>query len=185
MNYQEFRRRVLKIDGKRTHKVKNSYGVYDAFRYYRINKPKYKKYILTESQYFAIIRSVNTLLSDSLLQNNDIILPSRMGSLEIRKRQTTLKIVDGKLINKLPIDWDKTLRLWAEDYEAYTDRVLIRLEESEIFLIRYNKSKANYNNKIFYQFNANRKLKQRLKDLIKNNEIDAFELWQNNNRVLK
>ena len=65
------------------------------------------------------------------------------------------------------------------------NKTIIRLEEDEIFIINYNKRKAIYNNKMFYQFNVNRKLKQRLKELIKNNEIDAFELWQNNNRVLK
>jgi len=108
-----------------------------------------------------------------------------MGTLEVRKRLGTVKIVDGKLVNNLPVDWDTTLKLWAEDEESYKNKTIIRLEEDEIFIINYNKRKAIYNNKMFYQFNVNRKLKQRLKELIKNNEIDAFELWQNNNRVLK
>ncbi len=108
-----------------------------------------------------------------------------MGLLEVRKRQTNIKIVDGKLVNNLPIDWDRTLKLWAEDKESYNNKTLIKLEEDEVFIINYNKKRAIYNNKMYYQFNVNRKLKQRLKELIKNNEIDAFELWQNNNRVLK
>ena len=108
-----------------------------------------------------------------------------MGILEVRKRPATIKIVNGKLVNNLPIDWDTTLKLWAEDEESYKNRTIIKLEEDEIFIINYSKRTAIYNNKIYYQFNVNRKLKQRLKELIKNNEIDAFELWQNNNRVLK
>lgn len=185
MDYAEFRRKVLKLGEKRNHKVKNSYGVYDAFKYYRKIKPKDKKYILTESQYFSIIRNINNLLIENLLHNNDIKFPSRMGSLEVRKRQTNIKIVDGKLVDNLPIDWDRTLKLWAEDEESYNNKTLIKLEEDEVFIINYNKKRAIYNNKMYYQFNVNRKLKQRLKELIKNNEIDAFELWQNNNRVLK
>lgn len=183
MTYEEFRRNVLKIDGQRNHKVKNSYGVYDAYKYYRKIKPKGKKYILTDSQYFSIIRTTNNLLAEELLSSNDVKFPLRMGKLELRKKEKVLKIVDNKLINTLPIDWDRTLRLWAEDEECYRDKTLIRLEESEVFLINYNKGLCNYNNKIFYQFNVNRTLKQRLKDLIKNNEIDAFKLWQNNNRA--
>ena len=35
MKYEEFRRKILKLCEKRNHKVKNSYGVYDAFKYYR------------------------------------------------------------------------------------------------------------------------------------------------------
>ena len=38
ITYEEFRRNVLKIDGQRNHKVKNSYGVYDAYKYYRKNQ---------------------------------------------------------------------------------------------------------------------------------------------------
>lgn len=185
MDYDNFRKIVLKLHDNRKHKVKNSYGVYDAFKYYRKHKPKDKKYILTESQYFQIIRNVNNLLVDSLLQNNDIRFPQRMGILEVRKRPATIKIVNGKLVNNLPIDWDTTLKLWAEDEESYNKKTLIKLEEDEVFIINYNKKRAIYNNKMYYQFNVNRKLKQRLKELIKNNEIDAFELWQNNNRVLK
>ena len=35
MEYKEFRSTVLKLAEKRTHKVTNSWGVYDAFKYYR------------------------------------------------------------------------------------------------------------------------------------------------------
>jgi hypothetical protein len=40
---------IKKIKEKRNHKIKNSYGVYDAYKYYRKNKPKDKKYILKDS----------------------------------------------------------------------------------------------------------------------------------------
>ena len=34
----EFRRKVLKVDGPRKHKVRNSWGIYDAYKYTRKNK---------------------------------------------------------------------------------------------------------------------------------------------------
>lgn len=183
MNYEEFRREILGLNKSRNHKVKNSYGVYDAFRYYRKNRPKEKKYVLTSSQYYNIIRQVNKAMVEELLRGGDVIFPFNMGRLELRKKPTTLKIVNGKLVNSMPIDWDKTLRLWAEDEHSYHNRTLIKIEEKEVFMILYNKRDCNYNNRIFYQFDVNRQLKQRLKELIKQKEIDAFELWRNNNRT--
>lgn len=34
----EFRRQVLKVDEPRVHKVRNSFGTYDAYKYIRKNK---------------------------------------------------------------------------------------------------------------------------------------------------
>lgn len=66
ISYEEFRGLVNKVKGSRHHKIKNSYGVYDGYKFYRKTKPKESKYILTESQYFSIIRKVNKLLADLL-----------------------------------------------------------------------------------------------------------------------
>ena len=74
---------------------------------------KIKKYILTESQYYSIIRNINKLLAEELYNNKPIYLPLHMGVLELRKVQTSLKIVDGKLINSMPVNWEETLKLWA------------------------------------------------------------------------
>lgn len=185
MKYEEFRREVLGLNRSRNHRIKNSYGVFDAFKYYRKIRPKDSKYVLNESQYFSIIRTVNKLLAEQLLSNLDVVFPHRMGKLELRKRPVTLKIVDDKLVTSMPVDWGRTLKLWAEDKDAYDKRILIRLEEKEVILVRYNKRFANYNNRRFYQFDANKQLKQELKKRIKENKIDAFDLWRNNNKVLK
>ena len=62
----EFKRRIKKVNQPREYKVRNSLGVYDGYKYYRKNKPDSKKYVLTESQYFAIIRKINLLLVGDL-----------------------------------------------------------------------------------------------------------------------
>lgn len=172
----EFRRQVLKVDGPRVHKVNNSYGVYDAYKYIRKNKWFDIGQSLTEHQFYSIIRGINNLLAESLIQGNDIELPCRMGTIEVRKYDARVSIKDGKVRTNLPIDWDRTLKLWLEDEEAYQERTLIKMEEKEIFKVYYNRIKADYNNKSLYEFIVNRDLKKRLKQKIKNGNFDAFKL---------
>ena len=102
-----------------------------------------------------------------------------MGTIELRKISTYVNFKDGKLHSNLPIDWDRTLKLWCEDEEAYKSRTLIKMEEKEIFKVHYNKAKADYTNKSFYQFNANRELKKTLKRNIKEGRVDTFLLNRN------
>lgn len=172
----EFIKSIKKVSNSRVHKIKNSYGVYDGYKYYRKNKPKDKKYILTESQYFSIIRSINKLLGESLANGEDVTLPCRLGRLEVRKYKAKITLDGKKVRTNLPIDWHTTLKLWYEDEEAYKNRTLIKAKEKELFKIYYNKSVANFNNKSFYQFNINRELKKQLKNNIKEGKIDAFLL---------
>lgn len=176
MNENEFINAIKKVSKPRIHKVKNSYGVYDGYKFYRKNKPKESKYMLTESQYFAIIRKVNVLLGDRLTNGGDVILPCRMGRLEMRKHEPSLKIEGNALKTNLPIDWNTTLKLWYEDKEAFMDRTLVRQNVREVFRLYYNRSKANFNNKSFYRFELNRELKKRLKANIKEGKLDAFTL---------
>ena len=114
-----------------------------------------------------------------LLMGEDIILPCKMGKIEVRKYNRSISIKNGKVVTNLPIDWDRTLKLWSEDEEAYKERTLIKMEEKEIFKVHYNKAKADYTNKSFYQFNANRELKRTLKRNIKEGRVDAFLLNRN------
>ena len=176
--YKEFRNNIVKSKEPRQHRVRNSGGTYDAYKYYRKNRPKEKKYVLTESQYFSIIRKVNEHLGDLLVTGNDVLLPHRLGRLEIRKYNSNITIDEksNKIKTNLPIDWDKTLRLWFEDKECFKDKVLVRVEEKEIYKVYYNKVIAEYNNKSFYEFNVNRDLKKRLKQNIKRGKIDAFSI---------
>ena len=48
------------------------------------------------------------------------------------------------------------------------------MEAKEIFKFYYNRNKAKYVNKAFYEFTPTRSFKKRLSDKIKDNEIDAF-----------
>ena len=172
----EFRRRILKVGGPREHKVRNSNGVYDSYKWIRKNKWLDIGRPLTEHEFYSIVRQVNNLLAEVLLSGGDIILPHRLGTIELRKYDNKITVRDGKVIENLPIDWDRTLKLWSEDEEAYKERTLVKMEEKETFKVFYNKRNANYNNKSFMQFEVNRDLKRRLKQRIKSKAVDAFKL---------
>lgn len=174
ISYEEFRGLVNKVKGSRHHKIKNSYGVYDGYKFYRKTKPKESKYILTESQYFSIIRKVNKLLADLLSKGDDVTLPCRLGKLEIRKYKANIVLEGNKIKTNLPIDWDRTLKLWYEDEESYKNKILIKVEEKEIFKIYYNRNVANFTNKSFYTFHLNRNIKKELKQNIKEGIVDSF-----------
>lgn len=174
MDLQEYRNKVLKVDKPRKTSISNSWGVYDAFKYYRKNKPKDKKYVLSESQYFAIVRRTNLLLAEELFNQNDIVFPYSMGRLEVRKTIPRVYIDNGKIKSTYPIDWDGTIRLWYEDQESREKKTLLKKKEKAVFRIVYNKSKAFYTNKNYFEFKVNRPLKLALRDVILQGDFDAF-----------
>ena len=170
-----FRREVLKVNKSRVHKVKNSLGVYDAYKWLRKNKWLDMEPI-SEHDFYAIIRAVNKALAKSFLHLGSIKLPLRMGEIILRKYHPSITSQDGKIKTNLPVDWDSTLQLWSEDKESYKKRTLIRLEEKEVFKVLYDKSKALYNNKSFYTLELNRDIKLSLKKQLKSGLLDAFML---------
>ena len=176
-SYKDFKSAIQGLQNTRTHKVTNSLGSYDAYKYIRKNKWFNIDRPLTEHEFYQIIRRINNYLAEELINGNDVIFPNRMGKLELRKRNS-LPVIDknGNLKVTYAIDWDSTLKLWYEDEEAFNNKTLVRLPERNIFRIKYNKNTANYNNKSFMEFQVNRNIKVRLKQKIKNNEIDAFNL---------
>ena len=176
MTYEEFKSRIQHLSSPRKHKVTNSIGVYSAYKFIRKNKWLNIGRPLTEHEFYSIIRKVNDYLADSLLHGEDIKLPHRMGRIELRKYNARINFDGNKVKTNLPIDWDRTLKLWYEDEEAYNEKTLVKVEEKEIFKVYYNKQLADYNNQVFYEFNVNRELKKRLKQRIKKGKLDAFKL---------
>ena len=176
----QFRKDILKVNQSRKHKVTNSIGTRDIFKYIRKNKWFDIGQSLTEHQFYYIIRNINKLLIETLLQGKDIVFPNRMGILEIRNHTTKIFIKDNKVISTAPVDWDRTLKLWSEDEEAYKKRTLVKREEKKIYKAYYNRVKAEFNNKIFYTFSLNRELKNKLKTVINEGDFDSFEVksWQ-------
>ena len=176
MDREEFIKEVRRLNDTRIHKVTNSIGVYDAYKWIRKNHWLDIERPLKEKEFYSIIRNINNYLAKELSKGTEIKLPHRMGSLEIRKRPTRVAIVDGKLVTNLPIDWDATLKLWYEDEEAFNNKTLVRIENEEVFKVYYNKKEANYNNKSFYEFKPNRDIQRNLTKHIRAGNLDAYLL---------
>lgn len=176
MQYKDFRREVQHFNSTRKHKITKSVGVYDAYKWIRKNKWLNIGRPLTEHEFYSIIRKVNLYLADEFILGYNIKLPHKMGQLELRKSNTNISIKNGKVVNNFPIDWDKTLKLWYEDEEAYKNKTLVKIQEKEVYRVYYNKQKANFKNKSFYEFKLNRDLKIRIKQSVKSNILDAFKL---------
>ena len=177
IEYGLFKSSIQHLQENRTHKITNSLGNYDAYKYIRKNKWFNIGRPLTEHEFYQIIRRINNYLAEELVNGNDITFPNRMGKLELRKRKS-LPVIDknGSLKVTYAIDWDSTLKLWYNDEEAFNNKTLVKLPEKNIFRVKYNKDAANYENKSFIEFQINRDIKTRLKQKIKNNEIDAFNI---------
>lgn len=175
MDYKEFNTKIRKADTRKFAKVRNSWGVYDCYKKIRKNKWYDIGRPLKEHEFYSIIREINKLLADELALGREVVLPSRMGKLELRKFERGVSFVNDKLKITYPIDWDKTLRLWYEDGEALRNKTLIRDEDKYAYYIKYNKFDANYENKGFYQFTLNRFAKQALYRNINKGKIDT--LW--------
>lgn len=175
MEYKEFSKMISRKDSPRKAKVTNSFGVYDCYKvirrhkWYDIGRP------LKEHEFYKIIREVNNLLAIEISNGNEVSFPCRMGKLELRKIQSGVSIVDGKLKNTYPINWKDTLRLWFEDEEARKDKTLLRNETDFVFHVKYSKRNANYENQCFYEFTLNRFIKKALKENINKGKIDT--LW--------
>lgn len=176
MTYREFKKEVQKVDNARIHKVTGSIGVYQGYKYIRKNKWYDIGRPLKEGEFYRIIRRINEYLANELVNGNEIKLPHRLGTLEIRKKPSRLSIVDGKLVTNLPIDWDATLKLWYEDKESFENKTLVRIESEEIFKVYYNKKDANYRNKSYYEFKPNRLIQRNLAKNIREGNLDAYLL---------
>lgn len=173
MNFEEFRRKTLKLDQKRNHKIKNSFGIRGV---YKLCKKENLLDKVPEKDFYLVVRAMNKALANELLNGNEVTLPQRMGKLEIRKWETYVKFVDGKLHTNRGIDWYRTLKLWNEDEEAKNNKTLLKVEDKENFTVFYNRLIANYNNKTIFSFKPNRDLKNAVNKAGKDGLIDSFKI---------
>lgn len=152
-------------------KVKNKTKVYFDSKYY-----------LTKSQYTKILEKCNLKILDAILKDPlDCILPSRLGIICIRKNKPELRIDDnGNLINKMPINWKETRKLWRENPEAREQKKTIRFHNSHsnqyVGKFVWKTKQSNFKNKSAYCFKPCRTATQNLAKIFQDEdrEIDYF-----------
>lgn len=146
------------------HSVTNSWGVYDYYKYYRHNRPKEKRFVVTSEIYYKVIRMVNEAMADLLAKDHRLELPNHFGVVEFIAYPHKVSIENGRVRTSRPVDWIKTMQLWYEDPQAEKDKVIIRRECDEGMMVNYNKATAVYPNKYFYEFIPHRTVKRKYKE---------------------
>lgn len=174
MAFEDFRKSIIKVTNKRHHKIKGSLGVGDAFKWCRKEKWYGANIKPSEKDFYTIVRTVNNLMAEELLEGRDIQFPQKMGQLEVRKYDTYVKLVNGKVKTNRGVDWKATLQLWFEDEEAKENKTLVKVEDKEVFTIFYNRVIANFINKTMCQFRVNRELLLAVKKAGAAGRIDAY-----------
>lgn len=173
----DFVKQTLKVNKSRVHKVKNSSGMNDYYLWLKKNNFFDIEEKLTQAQITKIIRAIHKILLEDLMRGGDVYLPCNMGRIELRKRRTNVNVIDGKIVDDLPIDWKRTLELWQEDEESRDNKVLVKSMVKEVFRVHYDKAAAKYANQWFMLFYPSRSLKLKLKQNIKEGKTDAFERY--------
>lgn len=162
------------MPSKRDFKVKDSWGIYDAYKlirknhWYDIGRP------VSEHEFYTIIRSINSLLADEIAQGKTVVFPEKMGKLELWKYQSKAYFHNGKLNITYPIDWNSTKQLWEQDEEAKKNKTLIRFDSKWVYHVKYINIMATYENKVFYLFTLNNFIKDKLSLNIKQNKVDTI-----------
>ena len=176
-SFEEFRKEILKVSKPRKSYITGSLGVKQGYKYYQKTHPKGHKYVLCEGDYYKIIRGINELLIEELYKANTIKFPYRMGLLELREYTPKVQFKNGKIQNTYYLDWDATLKLWYEDESSRNNKTVVRKRGSSIYRLIYIKgSKAKYANKKFFEFRPCRSLRQKIKEEINNNNVNAYKL---------
>lgn len=136
---------------------------------YKIYKESSNKPVLL-SEYLQIVNSFFKFLVLRLIDTGFIILPERLGTLQIIAKKPKISFEENK-IKGLSVDWKETKKLWEISPEDKLNKKLIYYfnEETEGYRYRYFWSKKNVlaSNKTYYDLVMTRSNKRLLAKVIK------------------
>ena len=87
-SFEQYLKDAKNVSSNRKHKITGSQNTISGFHYYRSIRPKESQFVLKDKEYLSIIREMNNLVADYLIENKSIRLPSGFGKLEIVKYET-------------------------------------------------------------------------------------------------
>ena len=122
------------------------------------------------SQYLQIVNQFMKFLSLRLLSTGEIVIPEKLGKLNIFGKKVKVKVVDGKIKGLAP-GWIKTKELWITDSVAKQNKQLVYHFNEETNGIRYkftwSKNRVLVSNKTLYSLKMTRFNKRELSRLVK------------------
>lgn len=141
-----------------------------SFKYYRDNEGT----LLDRVEYLKIINGFSKFIVKNVLDGNQCVLPSRLGTLSIIGNKVKVKIDSQGKIKNLAPDWVKTKKLWDSN-PAYKieKRLVYHLNENTNgvrYKILWSKSGVLVENKTLYSFIACRAFKREIHKRIKNGQ---------------
>ena len=173
--FEDYLKEVQNVHGSRKHKISGSKNTIDGLRYYRKIRPREKEFVLTDKEYLSIIREMNNLVVDYLIENKSIRLPAGFGKLEVVKYETKSWIdEDGRFMSTKKIDMNSTLKLWYDDEESRLNKTLVRYDDEFIFRFYYPQRGRMYKYNGYYSIRFNRNLQQKLKLAIQAGNYDTY-----------
>lgn len=173
-SYEEFRASILKISEPR--KTKSTKTFYSKFIIRAVKRGHSELKSMSEDTYSKIIRRINELLIEELLEGNVIKFPYNMGTLAIYSNSSDMYMKDGIFIKTAPVKWKETLKLWYTDSRAREKKVLLKDSYKKIYKVTYKTRLISYKNRYKYTWNTSRHLKLIIKNRLNNNiDIPSYE----------
>lgn len=147
--------------------IKTERTIRTSYPFYKKNtdEPKDNKtYLLIANGYMQFIM-------EQVTEGHEVVLPARLGSLEIIGRRGAIKINPETGLRSLPPDWPKTKALWNVNPIAKAERKIVYHlnEESSglIYKVHWSKRNILVENKRLYSLRIARTPKRIISQAIK------------------
>jgi len=160
-------------------KIKAHYGIKDYYKAFKKDNPKLN---IPYNQFTKIVNKFNERIVEAIIEDNlHYKLPYLGASLSVKKHKSVPRIVDGKLYNPTPVDWQATNKLWDEDEEARERKLLVRYSNNHtskhVFRIYFKKYIYPFINKKYYSFDTCRAFSRRLGARINDENKDTYDAF--------
>lgn len=121
--------------------------------------------------YLDISHLYLSFLVEKVIKGDEVTLPARMGTLEIRGTKEKVKINETGEITGLSPNWKKTIELWNRDPISKEKKKIVYNTNEHSSNVRYRfvwkKSRVLVSNKTLYSLKMSRGNKRLLSSLIK------------------
>ena len=121
-------------------------------------------------KFIRIANSFMKFLSKKLFDKGTIILPEKLGKLNIVGKKVKVRVENGEIKGLAP-DWVNTKKLWEKDSEAKEKKQLVYHFNEETNGIRYkffwSKNRVLVSNKTLYNLKMTRSNKRELSKLVR------------------
>ena len=150
--------------GRGKNKLQAPVTIRDMYASYIKGVEESSPYYVTYKEYIAICSDYLKLIANSILSNTEIKLPFKLGILRIVKYKTKITKIHQ------PVDWYTTAKVGklVTNYNTHSDGYR--------YMMRWHKKANSVSNIECYSFILSRANKRKEAALIKNREIDYFEL---------